>query len=113
MEGKTVMRIPAMPLALMSGAISAVIGLIVGVIMALLWTSIFSFASSIPGYTGPSMTGFGIFFGIGAIVMFPIIMFVSGLIQGLLIAVLYNFLAPRIGGIKLYFQEESRMPTPP
>jgi hypothetical protein len=36
MEGKTVMRIPAMPFALMLGAISAVIGLIVGVIMAIL-----------------------------------------------------------------------------
>ncbi|MCJ7634438.1 hypothetical protein MUP77_18855 [Candidatus Bathyarchaeota archaeon] len=112
MEGKTVVRIPAMPFALMLGAISAVIGLIVGVIMAILWTSIFSFASSIPGYTGPPLTGFGIFFGVGAIVMFPIIMFVSGLIQGLIVAVLYNFLAPRIGGIKVYFQEESRVPTP-
>lgn len=45
--------------------------------------------------------------------MYPIIMFVSGLIQGLIVAVLYNFLAPRIGGIKVYFQEESRVPTPP
>jgi uncharacterized membrane protein YkgB len=112
MEGKTVIRIPAMPFALMYGAVSAVIGLIVGVFMAIFWTSIFSFTTSIPGYTGPSWTGFGILFGVGAIVLFPIIMFVSGLIQGLIIAVLYNFLAPRIGGIRLYFQEDTRSPTP-
>ena len=112
MEGKTVIRIPALPFGLMYGAVSAVIGLIVGIIFATFWTSIFSFMTSVPGYSGPSWTGLGFLFGVGAIVMFPIIMFVSGLIQGLLIAVLYNFLAPRIGGIKLYFQEEPRPTTP-
>jgi hypothetical protein len=46
---------------------------------------------------------FQIFFGIGAIVLFPIMGFISGLIQGLIFAVVYNFLAPKIGGIKLQF----------
>ena len=112
MEGKTVIRLSAMPFALMYGAISAVIGFIIGVFMAIFWTSIFSFTTSIPGHTAPPWTGFGILFGVGAIVFFPILMFAFGLVQGLIIAALYNFLAPRIGGIKLYFQEDTRSPTP-
>jgi ABC-type lipoprotein release transport system permease subunit len=112
MEGKTVIRIPALPFGLMYGAISAVIGLIIGIFLAIFWTSLFSFMGSAQGYTPTFWNGFGLIFGLGAIVMFPTIMFVSGLVQGLIIAVLYNFLAPRIGGIKLYFQEELKAATP-
>jgi uncharacterized membrane protein YkgB len=112
MEGKTVIRISAMPFALMYGAVSAVIGLIAGVFMAIFWTSMFSFTTSIPNYTGPSLTGFGVLFGVGAIVFFPILMFAFGLIQGLIIAALYNFLAPRIGGVRIFFREDSRSPIP-
>jgi ABC-type lipoprotein release transport system permease subunit len=107
-ERKTITRIPAMPFALMYGAINAVIGLVMGVIFALFFVPIFTFASSQPGYTGPSLTAFGFIFGIGAIVTFPIGMFVSGLIMGLIFAGVYNFLAPRIGGIILYFQTEPK-----
>lgn len=106
MERKTIAKIPALPFALMYGAISAVIGLIMGVIFALFFVPIFQFASSQPGYTGPSLSPFAFMFGVGAIVMFPIGMFISGLIMGLIFAAVYNFLAPRIGGIRLYFQTE-------
>jgi hypothetical protein len=40
----------------------------------------------------------------------PILGFIGGLIQGVIVAVLYNFLAPRIGGIRIRFKEESHMP---
>ena len=106
MEKKTIIRIPALPFALMYGAISAVIGLIIGIFSAIFWNSIFSFMSSMPTYTPPSWTGFGLLFGTTAVVFFPIMMFAFGLLQGLIFAVLYNFLAPRIGGIKLYFEAE-------
>jgi len=42
--------------------------------------------------------------------MMPIAGFIGGLIQGLIIAVLYNLLAPRIGGIRLRFMEDSIVP---
>jgi hypothetical protein len=42
--------------------------------------------------------------------MMPIAGFIGGLIQGLIIAVLYNLLAPRIGGIRLRFKEDSTVP---
>jgi riboflavin transporter FmnP len=112
MEEKTIVRIPAMPFALMLGTIQAVIGLIAGIIMAIFWAAIMSWATGLPGYQGPSLTGLGIIFGMGAILTFPILGFVGGLLQGLIFAVIYNFLAPRIGGIKLHFKEDSR-PSPP
>ena len=103
MEEKTITRIPAMPLALMLGTIGAAFGLIGGLIAAASWTAIMSTITSMPNYQGPSTPSLGVFFGIGAIILFPIGGFISGLVQGLIVAVVYNFLAPRIGGIKLQF----------
>lgn len=45
--------------------------------------------------------------------MMPIIGFVGGLIQGAIFAALYNFLAPRMGGIRLRFKEESHTAPQP
>lgn len=103
MEEKTITRIPAMPLALMLGTIEAVFGLIGGLIAAGFWGTMISIITSMPNYQGPSTAFLGAFFGIGAIILFPIMGFISGLVQGLIVAVVYNFLAPRIGGIKLQF----------
>ena len=103
MEEKTITRIPAMPLALMLGTIGAVFGLIGGLIAAASWTAFMSTITGMPNYQGPSASFLGVFFGISAIILFPIVGFISGLIQGLIVAVVYNFLAPRIGGIKLQF----------
>ena len=79
MERKTVARIAALPFGLMYGAISAVIDLIMGIVFAIFFAPIFLYAGSVPGCTGPSLTGFGFLFGAAAIVIFPIMMFVSGL----------------------------------
>jgi hypothetical protein len=109
MEEKTIQAIPAVPFAMMMGAIQAVIGLIIGIIFAIASTAIMSM---IPTIEGVDFTGFGVLFGLGAIIIMPIAGFIGGLIQGLIIAVIYNFLAPRIGGIKLRFKEEYRPPPP-
>jgi hypothetical protein len=108
MEEKTITRIPPMPFALMWGAISAIIGLIAGIIAAIFWASLFSWITTIPNYTGPPLSAFGIIFGIGAVFIFPIAWFIVGLIQSLIFAALYNFLAPRIGGIRLHLKTETR-----
>lgn len=108
MGEKTIESIPVMPFAMMLGVISAVIGLIIGIFYALVFGAIIS---SIPTTTGTTeVFDFGwlsVLFGVGAIIIMPIVGFIGGLIQGLIVAVLYNFLAPRIGGIKLRFKEEN------
>jgi hypothetical protein len=111
MNEKTIQSIPVMPFALMLGCISAVIGLIIGVIYALLFTAIFSSIPSTVPSTGVNLSFLQVLFGAGAIILGPILGFIGGLIQGLVYAALYNFLAPRIGGIKVRFKEES--PPPP
>jgi len=111
MEEKTIRAIPPMPFAVMIGAISAVIGLIVGILYAIVGAAIMSMLSS--AATGVDLGAIGILFGVGAIIVMPIVGFIGGLIEGLIIAVIYNLLAPRIGGIKLRFEEQSRGAPPP
>ena len=106
---KTIQSIPVMPFALMLACIGAVIGLIIGVFYALFFGALFSVIPS-TAQTGIDLSFLRIIFGIGAIIVMPIVGFIGGLIQGLLYAVLYNFLAPRIGGIRLRFKEDKLPP---
>ncbi len=57
MEEKTIEAIPAIPSAVMLGAVNAVIG----IIFAISSTAI---TSSIPSGSGPPLTGLGVFFGV-------------------------------------------------
>jgi hypothetical protein len=98
MEEKTIKNIPAIPFSMMLGAVSGVIGFVVAVIMAIFWIPLIAAGNS------SAVPGFGLLFGMGAIIMIiviPIMAFIAGFIQGLIVSVVYNFLAPRIGGIKL------------
>ena len=96
-----------MPFALMYACISAVIGIVIGIFYAFIFGAILaSIPSTTPGVVMPGWLG--IFLGVGAIVVVPIISFVSGLIMAAIVALLYNFLAPRIGGVKVRFKEEDQ-----
>jgi hypothetical protein len=110
MEERTIQSIPVMPFALMYACISAVIGFFIGIFYALLFGAILaSMPSSTTG--GFDFGWLSLFIGIGAVIIVPIISFVSGLIMAAIIALLYNFLAPRIGGVKVHFKKEAS-PTP-
>jgi hypothetical protein len=104
MEEKTIQSIPVMPFALMYACISAVIGFFIGIFYALIFGAIFA---SIPSSTtsGVNLGWLSLIFGVGAIIVVPVIAFIGGLITAAITALLYNFLAPRIGGIKLRFKE--------
>ena len=106
MEEKTIKCVPVIPLAMMLGVISAVIGLIMGIIFALIFGSIMP---TLPGTDEVAYVNlFRIIFGVGSLILMPVIGFVGGFIQGAVGAVLYNFFAPKIGGIKLQFKEVDR-----
>ena len=113
LETKTISSVPVVPFALMLGVISAVFGLISGIIMALIFGSL---PSTIPTTVTDELVVLGwfrIMFSIGAIVIMPIVCFAAGFIQGAIYALLYNFLAPKIGGIQLHFKtEEQTQPQP-
>lgn len=94
-EEKTIKSIPALPFGLMMGTISAVIAFIAAVVMVLFMLPSFKYT---PGFEWVGSLG-----GLWALVV-PIVVFIIGFIQGLIVAVVYNFLAPKIGGIKLRFE---------
>lgn len=101
MEEKTVKSIAPVSLALMMGIISAIIALIIGLIYAGVFSVVISSISHQISTVFPMSTMFG-----GAlVVLIPIFAavggFIGGFLQGLIMAVLYNFLAPRIGGVKV------------
>ena len=114
MEAKTISSVSVIPFALMFGVISAIIGLVVGIIYAIMFWAILSTApttSTFSTFFDINISWLRVLFGVGAVVIMPILGFVGGFIQGAIYAVIYNFLAPRIGGIQLRFKEDKQNPT--
>ena len=85
------------------------LGLLLGIFYAIVFGVIFSTISN--SVSGVNLNGLGILFSEAAIIIL-ILGFVNGLIIGVTTAVIYNFLAPRIRGIKLQFKDEYRSPPP-
>jgi hypothetical protein len=113
LETKTISYVPIVPFALMLGVISAVIGLISGIIIALIFGSLPSVIPTTATDEFIALEWFRILFSIGSIVIMPIVGFAGGFIQGVIYAALYNFLAPKIGGIQLRFKTEEQTPPQP
>jgi hypothetical protein len=78
------------------GALTAAMGLIFGVIVALISTLGAGLAAADDGPVW--MSGM---FGVGAIVILPIVYGVMGLVGGAITAVLYNILANVVGGVEI------------
>jgi len=109
LEVKTISSVSVIPFALMFGVISAIIGLVVGIIYAIVFGAIISTVPTTSTFF--DISWLRVLFSVGAVVIMPIVGFVGGFIQGAIYAVLYNFLAPRIGGIQLRFKEDKQIPT--
>jgi hypothetical protein len=110
LEVKTISSVSVIPFALMFGVISAIIGLIAGIIYAIVFGAAIS-AAPVSNELFNIVGWLRVMFSVGAIVIMPILGFAVGFIQGAIYAVLYNFLAPRMGGIQLSFKEDKQIPT--
>lgn len=95
-------RIGALSLAKVMCAVYAVMGLIIGAILA-----VFSlFGAAIGASSAESAEPFlGVLFGVGAVVFLPIFYGVMGFLAGLIGAGLYNTLAGVVGGIQVELME--------
>jgi hypothetical protein len=88
-------RIGPMSLAKLSGTLYAILGLIIGALFSLA-----AMAGAIA--SGDDNAGmFGAMFGIGAIVLFPLLYGCMGFIVSLIGAWLYNMLAGMVGGVEV------------
>lgn len=88
-------KIDAMSCGKVLGVAYAILGLIFGVIFALF---------SLLGLGGDSGGMFGAVFGIGAVILMPILYGLCGLIGGLICAWVYNLAAKYAGGVELDLQ---------
>jgi hypothetical protein len=109
-EGNEIISIPVVPFSLITAFIEAIwafiIGLLIAAVLVPLAGMIGTMAPLVANETVTSgvTASLGVFGAFGAlflIVGLPIIVFVVGFIGHALFAVFYNFLIPRIGGIKL------------
>ncbi len=82
------------------GALSAAIGLLIGVCFALV-AMLGGMAGAMSSGSGLPSSGPFAVFGVGAIILFPLLYGVLGLLGGAIGAVLYNLFAGMLGGIEL------------
>ena len=86
-------RIAPFSLAKISGTLYAALGLIFG--------ALFSLIAMAGMAAGGSDSPFGAIFGVGAIILFPILYGCIGFVASLIGAWLYNVLAGMVGGVEL------------
>jgi hypothetical protein len=89
-----VRRIEPFSAAKVGGMLYAILGLIAAVLITL-------FSSAIGGMMGTSGAGMGAMFGIGSIILFPILYGICGFILTLIMSVVYNAAAKFVGGIEI------------
>jgi ribose/xylose/arabinose/galactoside ABC-type transport system permease subunit len=84
-------RIEPMSLGKVFGVLYALMGLFVGIFVALVSVVMGSLLQSSPMAM----------FGVGAIVILPILYGALGFLMGLIMAALYNFIASKVGAIEI------------
>lgn len=94
-------RVGPLSLAKLSGLLYTIIGFVVGCFFALI--------SLIGGAVNQEFggRGFGALFGVGAVILFPILYGVVGFVFSLIGAALYNLLAAWVGGIEVELEPKS------
>jgi hypothetical protein len=96
MRRLTIKRLDAVSVAKLSATIYAILGLIIGGLV-----SIVAILGAVIPLSDDDQGArvLGIFFGVGAVIFFPVFYGVIGFIGGLIMAGLYNLVAPRVGGV--------------
>ncbi len=87
-------RIEPLSLAKVAGILYAFIGIIAGLFM---WM----FSGLMSNFGGGDADMFATMFGVGSVIIFPILYGIMGFILGFISAALYNVVADRIGGIEV------------
>jgi hypothetical protein len=88
----------------LQGAMGAIVGLLAGgafTLMSLAGAAIGG------GRGGPRV----VVFGVGAILLLPVLYGVAGFISGAITALLYNLVAATIGGIEVHFEDAYTEPV--
>jgi len=95
-------RVGVWSAARIAGVINAAFGLLIGLCLALVSLASAGLDSAMQSRDLPAV--FPAIFGVGAIILFPILYGVMGLIAGALSAALYNLFSGMVGGVELDLQ---------
>ena len=100
-----VKRIGVLSLAKVFGLLYAALGLIFGAIFTI-FSVIGALVNTFFAHSDGAMAGemFGALFGIGSIILFPVMYGFMGFVMGLILATSYNFIARWTGGIEVETQ---------
>src|SRR5476651_1076148 len=90
-------RLGPLSCAKIAGTLYAILGLFVGGLIALV-SLVGGFASAA---SRGGVPGFGMFFGVGAVLLVPILYGCLGFVMALIGAALYNITAGLVGGIEI------------
>ncbi|MFQ5500192.1 MAG: hypothetical protein ACE5FH_11030 [Candidatus Zixiibacteriota bacterium] len=94
--------------AKVSGVLYAVLGFVGG-----LFFSLFSLVlGSFTGGMDAALPGFGVFFGVGAVILLPIFYGLIGFVSGALAAWVYNVIVKWVGGIEIEFEDDRKVQAP-
>jgi len=93
-----VRRVNPLSCAKIAGVLYAIMGLLVGAFASLVGLA---GALAIPADAGAGAGLFGALFGVGAVVMLPIVYGCLGFVSTLIGAVLYNVIAGMVGGVEI------------
>jgi hypothetical protein len=93
-----VRRIGVLSLAKIQGTLYALLGLIIGAFVSLFAMLGAALMNAVGSTSGNHL---GMLFGVGAIVVFPILYGAIGFTAGLIIGGLYNLVAGMVGGVEL------------
>ncbi len=95
-------RVTPLSVAKVAGAIYMLLGLIFGALFSL--AALAGSMASLGQDGGGGTAAFGALFGVGAIILFPILYGALGFVMSLIMAALYNFIAGMVGGIEIDVQ---------
>ena len=94
-----IQRIGVLSLGKITGALYGGLGLIIGAVVSLV--SFFGAAFSQSAGDQPGGAFIAMFFGMGAVILLPLLYGVMGFVGGLLSALIYNLAASVAGGLEL------------
>ena len=94
-------RVGPVSVAKVAFVLYGVIGLIVGCIVALFSVVGASLGNALANESGSGSAMFGALFGVGAIVLFPLLYGTFGALGALISAAIYNLVAGMVGGVEI------------
>ena len=90
---REIRKIDLMSYGKIMAAIMAIFGFVMGLVV--------SIAALFAGSLSTATFGFAAVFGVLAIILLPIIYAIIGFVMGIIGAAIYNFIASKIGGVKI------------